>query len=305
MGEQADNAVRLAYQMDVYFAEFPRIDAGLLEKFVNECDPEEQDRCTVSKVAKKDQEEAQLASFAVTMGDFSLAILIHGVPSPAGWVIEESRLPQEAKERLAGHKAFALLTNFGGGEYAPYESLIFLYKIAMGLCRQGALGVGCPHNGLCLPAPLLLGLLEAGEESVLEENEEDEPEEGEAHSLWKSIREDGEPRQLFAEFGAVNTEGAQWVATRGFAHCGFPDFIYRLEPDEDPAEIVNFYENAFSYLMTNGPVIEAGHTMGYDEEAAYRFSEPPADLKLPFETYGLLLVTKEAKKKRKKLFGLL
>jgi hypothetical protein len=56
-------------------------------------------------------------------------------------------------------------------------------------------------------------------------------------------------------------------------------------------------------MMENGPVIQAGHTMGYDENVAYRFHEAPEGLELPYPTKGILLVTREGGKKRKKLFG--
>jgi hypothetical protein len=52
-------------------------------------------------------------------------------------------------------------------------------------------------------------------------------------------------------------------------------------------------ENAFTYMMSNGPVIHAGHTMGYEEEGiSYLFDEAPEDLEYPFDTYGVLQVTK-------------
>jgi hypothetical protein len=72
-------------------------------------------------------------------------------------------------------------------------------------------------------------------------------------------------------------------------------FVNECDPDEaDPCaiEITEFFQNAFSYLMTHGPVIAPGHTMGYDEDLSFRFDPPPAELKFPFATDALLLVTR-------------
>ncbi len=55
--------------------------------------------------------------------------------------------------------------------------------------------------------------------------------------------------------------------------------------------------------MTHGPAIQAGHTMGRDEHVDFHFAEVPQDLKLPFEHDDMLLLTRQAKK-RKKFLGL-
>lgn len=286
----------MPYQMDVYFADFPQIDPDALAKFINESDPGETDVCTVERVKVSQDGPVRLESFIAALGEFQMMILIHGVPSPAADVIHSSRLPEPAKIQLAGHKAFALLQNHGGATYAPYESLVFLYKVAVGLCAQGALGCSHLHVGIVLPRDLLLGLHGAAH------NQKDD--DGSPFSLWRSIREDGEPRQMLVDFGRVQAlDGSDWFATRGFAFCGFPDLIYKVSTGENLEDVAAMFENGFAYLMQNGPVIQAGHTMGYDKNVAFRFENPPADLKLPFTTYAMLQVTKEVKK-RKKFLGL-
>ncbi len=45
--------------------------------------------------------------------------------------------------------------------------------------------------------------------------------------------------------------------------------------------------------MENGPVINAGHTFGYDENIAFRFQDAPRNLEFPYPNVGVLVVTKE------------
>jgi hypothetical protein len=292
MSEKEDSHETIPYQMDVYFSEFPQIDAARLEKFINDSDPGE-DPCTIEKSPDPDGGEIQLGGYLASLGEFSMMMLLHGVPSPAADIITHSPLPEPVKNTMEKHKAFALLTNFGGEGYRPYENQIFLLKVAMGLCDQGAMGASFVHLGACFPSDLLLGLHGAARDA-------------DGHTLWKSIREDAEPMQLLANIAGLECGGRRFLVTRGFAFCGFSDFIYEPSPGEDMTEVTAFFQNAFTYLMANGPVIQAGHTMGYDENVAFRFSEPPSDLSLPFETYSrLLMVTREeTPKKKKKLFGL-
>jgi hypothetical protein len=290
----------IPYQLEVYFAEFPEIDPHRLARFINECDPDEPDACTIEIATDPERvrggtecDDLRIHGLTATMGEFSMAIALHGVPSPAIWVIEESGLPTASREELGRHKAFALLGNVGGKQYAPYENMIFLYKMALGLCQQGALGLGNPWTGMCFPKELLLGLLAAHSEPA---SEGDEP-----RTLWKTVREEGQPFELFAQIGSAQAGGRHWLLTRGFAHCGFPDFLYAPEAGEDLEEITEFFQNAFSYLMLRGPVIAPGHTMGYDENLSFRFDTPPADLKFPFATHDLLRVTRAGQKQDKML----
>lgn len=284
----------LPYQMEVYFTDFPQLDAGRLEQFINECDPGE-DPCTVSAAPVEPGGEIRLEGFTAQLGDFAMMILVHGVPSPAEDTILNAVLAPALKQNLAAHRAFALLSNFGGQEYPPYENQIFLLKMAMAMCEQGAIGAGFPHLEMAFPAELLMGILNA-----LKEGGGDGAEE----TLWKAIREGGEPFELLASVvRAQASDGTEWLMTRGFAFCGFSDFAYQMQAKEDASDVLNFFRGSFSYLMMNGPVIAAGHTMGYDKNVAFRFSDPPGGLVFPFSTFDRLLVVEKEGEKKKKLFG--
>lgn len=300
-GEELVSDNGLPYQMDVYYDGFPEIDCARLAAFVNQCDPGE-DPCMVERMNPDEMQQAaalpggqvRLEGYTATLGDFSMMMLAHGVPSPAAGIIPGSRLRDLDKKRLLEHRSFVLLSNFGGQQYKPYENQIFLIKVAMGLCEQGALGAGFPHIGLVFPGGFLLELAKPVTD----------PESEGAVSVWKSIREEGEPWQLFADMAVIELDGKRYLCTHGFCFCGFSDFAARVTSTAQAQQMSTVFENLFSYLMTNGPVIQAGHTMGADEnDVALRFSKPPASMQFPFPTYDrMLIMTRE--KKRKKILGI-
>ncbi len=281
----------LPYQMEVYFEAFPALDTERLAAFINATEPGDEP-CMVGSATEQNADGVRLTGFLVSQGAYHAGVLVHAAAAPAPEIIAASRLVAPLKEQLLAHQSFALITLASGDEEAPaYENLIFLLKIAMGLCDQGGIGASNPHTGLCYPGDLLLDLASFSPDDWISEEEggEDAPQ-----TLWDSIRREGTPMELLADIVCFEMNDTVWMATRGFAFCGFPDFVYRLEnPDEDITDIAHFFQNAFVYLMANGAIIEAGHTMGYDENIAYRFSKVPEDVELPFEEYELLLVERE------------
>ena len=280
-GEEDED--RIPYQMDVYFDDFPDIDPEALARFVNETDPDEADTCTVEFARDNPGGEIRQRSYVAEMGDFRMTIMVHNVPSPAAEIIEHAPLPEAFRERARKHRSFALLSHFGGENYAPYENLIFLYKVAIGLCRQGAIGVSPVHLGLCFPGDFLIETLQFPAEVMSDET----------LTLWKCIREEHEPFQLLAQIGGFESGGKRYLCTNGYSFCGFPDFVYACEGDEDADDVADLFRDLFDYLMDSGPCIQAGHTMGYDEDVAFRFHEAPGDIEFPFKTYQMLLVTRE------------
>lgn len=284
----SEKPTRIPYQMEVYFDSFPQIDVERIKRFFNECDPQEEEPLEMDEVVSdtpcsSEEQPIRVSCYSASLGDMVMGILVHSVPSPCEDTILGSRLREETKQKLLGHKAFALFTSMGGEQYPPYEQQIFLLKMAMAMCEQGATGAGYPHLQIAFPAGLLLDILNASQNEPGEE----------AKTLWSSIREDGEPMELFADIVAFEADGERWLATRGFAFCGFPDFIYKITPGDDYRDVAERFHSVFPYLMVHGPVIQAGHTMGYDENVAFRFADVPEDLEIPFDTYGkMLLVTK-------------
>jgi Domain of unknown function (DUF4261) len=271
----------LLYQMEVYFDEFPEIDVEALAAFVNQCDPDETDVCEIDFVKDETLGEVRISASGAILGEFQMAILIHSVPSPGRDWLHDAHMPDEVRERMLGHRCFALLTNVGGEGYAPIENHLFLLKVAIGLCKQGGFGAGNPHTGRAFPSDLLLQMVE--EEPLAED----------AATLWSRLRSEGEPYQLLVDITGFEHEGKVHLLTRGYALCGLPDMICEVGSDEEIEEISDLFANSFGYMVANGPVLHAGDTVGFDENVAFRFDDAPDWLDLPWPTGTVLKVTRE------------
>src|SRR5262245_3610479 len=139
-------AHKLPYQCDVVFDEFPELDLKALQDFIKTTDPGEPDKCTVAKATHERNEKIEIFGFTAHLGDMSIAGLVHSVPSPAAESMDLCALKPEMIAELKDHSAFALLTCMGGDKYKPIEKLIFLFKVAIGLCRQGGKGIHFLHT---------------------------------------------------------------------------------------------------------------------------------------------------------------
>lgn len=305
-------------QMDVYFSAFPAIAPRKLQDWINGCDPDESDTCEVKLVSEEEMLKKhgefnvgqpaiaggiRLSGLIVTLGDFAVMALAHNVPSPAGEeVIGNSRLSEEMKKELLTHQAFILLSLFGGDQYAPIEKTIFLFKIVLGLAEQGAIGVGNPHVGIAFPARILAKFHASTPGMGSPDNK--------PMTLWRSMREFGEPRQLLTEVVGLppaildpQADKGILLLTRGHVQLGFPNLMIHAASEKDAAKAAETLINIYHYLFENGPVIADGHTIGLEKGGAvFRFSTPPPTFHPPFDPGDVLLVTSEERKKRFGLF---
>jgi hypothetical protein len=296
------------YQMDVYFETTPEINAKQLEDSVNALEPD-QEACSVTVAGAAElgditpQEGVTITGFMVKQGGMGVMGLVHSVPSPGVDVIGASHLNDEQKQLLMAHRSFALLTLLGSEEADPREKLIFLYKIGAGLCSQGALGLGLPHSGVCIPGPFFLELIENTKTLKSED--------GKQATLWRVIREDAIPEYLLMDiqllpppFLAPDADGYGLVITRGFSHLGFPDLMVLAESEKEANGLRDLFKAGYECLFAGRPAWALGHTMENSAtKVVYRLVEPPDTFNPPFETFDLLLLNPESKPK-KKLFGI-
>jgi len=75
-------------------------------------------------------------------------------------------------------------------------------------------------------------------------------------------------------------------------YCGLPDLAWEYTNARDADEVLGMFQNCFRYMMEKGPVIEPGHTIGYDENVAFRFARLPKGVVLPYPVESVLLMTK-------------
>lgn len=278
-------------QLLVFFDEFPNIDPEVLADRINACDAGEPDVCTVEKMDEMHgvpseqaaamglkAKDLRIGTLAISLGDFKIAVLIHSCPAP-NHCIDAAVLADEVKQRLREHQAFALLTLLGGEGYGAMERIVALYKTAFGLLDQGAIGVGCEESLLAYPREFLLNLESLGSED--------------RGALWTALREQGEPRQLFVRCLVTQVRGERWVMTAGHGLLDLPDLACRISNEAEFRDATKWFSDILDYLLEKGPVIEPGHTMGYDEKVAIEFSAPGAGQDWMKRENGVLILARE------------
>jgi len=297
----------LRYQMDVYFESMPEIDAKQLEDFINGLESD-QEECSVTLVDPSELGETApqgitVTGFTAVQGNMGLMGLVHSVPSPGAEIIERCSLKEEQKQRLMAHQSFALLTVLGGVEADPVAKFIFLYKVAAGLCRQGGLGLGLPHAGICIPGPFFLELIENTKTLKTDD--------GKPVTLWRTLREDAIPEYLLTSIVmlpptmlAPDADGYGLVMTRGFSHLGFPDLMVLASDQKEAGGLRDLFKVGYQCIFEGRPAWALGHTIENSAtKVVYRLVEPPSTFNPPFETFDPLLLSPESKPK-KKLFGI-
>jgi hypothetical protein len=272
------------YQMDVYFQGYPTLDHEALARFVGGCEPGGEG-CEVRPIEDSEGPQGRrVGGFTVFLGELMVAALVHNFPSPASGFLPYAGLRKSDRDDLAAHGAFALLNQIGGEGLRPVERMLFLYKVAAGLCVQGALGVGHFHVQLAFPGGVMRELF-------------DRPDGG-AAPLFRALRETGEPIELLARYVRLELLGRRYLVTSGFGYCGIPELAWEYTTQEEASEVAEAFKNCFVYMMEHGPVIRAGHTIGDAQSVAFRFSEPPEGFELPFPSVGVLLLRKETGRPR-------
>jgi hypothetical protein len=277
-------------QLEVYFNGEPTIDYEALANFINACDPEEEDRCEVEAVAPGDPrlpamaDGLKIGGALLKLGDFTVFVLSHNVPSPwlAGGAIDH--MPPRIKKELAGHKGFALLNLYGGEDYAPIERMVCLLKIAIGLLQQAGTGIGFFDTGRAYPKGFIDELI---------------ADVGDTADLWLLLRDEQQPIDLLTLIGRVEVDGKRWLVTTGHQFFGLPDFAWQITSKRDEENFEALFYSAFCYMLINGPVLNPGETFGYDETALVRFFEPTEEQKWleRGENKVLVFVAEKAKKK--------
>jgi len=199
----------LPHQTEVYFVAFPELDYAALAKFVDACEPGCMDPCEIHEVGDDEEDEAakdssiKVDAFAAYVGSMTIGGLVHGFPSKGIEIIRQAGMTPALREEILSHQAYALLTLVGGDDLHPIECTLFMYKIAAGLCMQGAVGIGNIHTGRVLPAGVLREIF------------------GKPHDVspWELLRQ-GEPPQLLMSVERLNLSGGRYLATCGPATAG-------------------------------------------------------------------------------------
>jgi len=275
-------------QFLVFFNEYRQIDSAALAKFVRETDPDETEELELQTLEEQirpagkesrelglGDEPLRMSGLLITLGEFSVSVLVHNVAAPVQLCIEESHLKPQLKERLAAHQAFALLTLTGGEQYRPMERVVLLAKIALGLCEQGAIGIGFPEGMTAIDAETFRRMA-----SLMKEQ---------GGSLWKSLREQAAPSILYSNKLLYEDEDRTWVVTFGYNILRLPDLAGVLSEGMTVEDMSGVLDDVLDFLLEKGPVLQTGQVISA-RQRPFAISEPPEGHELLKRELGMLVL---------------
>jgi len=279
-------------QLLVFFRDYPTLSASALAQFISSVDPDEKEECEIQPLTEQvhaaddetrklglEDEPLRVSGMLLSLGEFNLSVLAHNIPAPDTRCITQSNLREEIKQSLRDHSAFALLTLTGGEQYSPRERVVMLTKIALGLCEQGAIGIGCPGGMTAIDCQTLQSMVR-----IMRDNDS---------SLWKILREDGAPRILYSNKLLYGHDEREWVISFGLSLLRLPDLAVAIGDASETEQAAEVLEDLLDYLIQKGPVLQPGQTLSVRQQT-YVVEEPPADLEVFQRDNGVLVLTRQS-----------
>lgn len=265
------------FQLLSLFNGFPDIDTPRLCQYIEEIEARSQ-FCKVSdfKISQR-RDNKRVATGLISLSDLHIAIIIHEWPLPetiARCTIGASHWTNETKTMLLSHTCYALCTCVG--EAKPIEKLIALYKVALGLINQGAIGIANEQTWSCYPAKVFEMLKKPG--------------------TWESLRTEGIPAELVIGFVKTEVEGQLWFLSKGHFLFGLPELAFKAQNHSQAEDLCNIFKNVFYYLFENGPIIRADDTMEIKDGILLRFTAPSPKQKFLESPTGMLVVRLSSKR---------
>jgi hypothetical protein len=274
--EPPDEVSEGPYQLLVLFNAFPHIDSQRLSRYIHSLEPQAQ-LCEVGRLQiAQNQDGEQVAIGVASLGDAQVAIIVHEWPLPgdiASYAIGPSSWSRETKARLSKHTCYALCTYLGEAE--PIERVIALYKVALALIDQGAVGIASHQTWSCCPADVAMELLDTPQ-------------------AWERLRREGRPAELLVGFARVWVEGELWFISRGHYLFGLPELAFKARSYGEAQDLRMVFNKTFSYLFNHGPPVQAGQAgegiLPIERSACLRFSTPSPQQRFLEAPHGTLIL---------------
>jgi hypothetical protein len=260
MNQARDEVAERNYQLLVLFDAFPHLDADRLSRDILSLEPQAQTCEVAGFEVAHNHHRKRVAIGLASLGDAQIAIVVHEWPLPediASYTIGWSSRSRDTKGRLSNHTCYALCTYLG--EARPIERFVALYKVALGLINQGAVGIANPQTWSSYPA-------EAVREVLAQPR------------AWALLRTAGMPAELLVGFVRVCTDGELWVVSRGQYVFGLPELAVKVRSYAEARELRSVFNKTFSYLFKHGLTGQARQKMecilSTQGSACLRFSAP-------------------------------
>ncbi len=196
----------------------------------------------------------------VTWGAHHVEVVAFPFPMPAEVVekcVQPAHYGDDDKERARKHGAHALLF-YKGRATNKTEQYLAVALVTGALCGEGGLAILNESARTSLPASLFASDTGMKPSQFLRELP---------------------PLYLFAGFVKYNVEGVRgvWMRTHGLEEFELPNLATHAPSHEQGGEVFDIFSNVSSYMMAQGPVLEAGHTMQIGEDQFMRLRELSSD----------------------------
>ena len=201
-------------------------------------------------------DEASSFLAEVSWGAHAVRVVAFPLPMPAE-VVETSVAPAhygaQNKTEIRAHKAHALLY-YDGQSTNKLEQFVAVAVVAGALCGESGLAILNENARTSLPA------------GVITSDMSMKPSE-----FWRTLP----PLYLFAGFvkyGIQNAPGV-WMRTHGLETFGLPNLATLAEGYNQSEKVFDIFNDIVAYMMEQGPVLAAGHTMQISEDEHMRLRE--------------------------------
>ena len=249
--------------LQVLFAAPLSDDTAHLQSVVRAFDPT-LDGATVSGIGTGDDSQGPRSFLGqFEWGAHRVEVVAFGLPMPAE-VVEKCVAPaayqEEDKARARSQKAHALLY-YKGKAVNMTEQFVAVALIAGALCAENGLAVLNEGAHTSMPATLFA------------------PDFTVRNNITPARFLRGlAPLDLFAGFVKYQVEGVPgiWMRTYGMDEFDLPNLATHASGHDQSSRVFDIFCNVTSYLLVQGPVLAAGHTMqiGADEFVRLRELSP-------------------------------
>lgn len=163
-------------------------------------------------------------------------------------------LPERDRERLQRHRAHAIISCESAQVADPINRLILMLKLGMVLCEDTGMALCIPASGVVLTREELGKLMRLNAEGPRAWGvDESEAALGnyEQHTLWNSLRQEGQPAELLVGFVPAEVEDRTWFFSAGHSLFGLPELAYAEGNIEDFSTVREYFRYLFRHFYRN------------------------------------------------------
>ncbi len=202
-------------------------------------------------------------------------------------------IPDDERGRLQHHRTHAIISCDSVQNSEPINKLILMLKLGMILCRTDGLALCIPASGICLTREALGSLARLHSEGPRAWGvDEAEAALGnyEQHTLWNSLRIEGQPAELLVGFVPAQVEDNTWFFSAGHSLFGLPEIAYAEGNIEDFATVREYFRFLFRHFFRNPDQMKKGKSVSVGDAVSISLEALPRRYREFEAATGTLLV---------------